>query len=113
MRRGIAAIAFTFVALLAVAAGLGGRRARRRLPVEAHPPRAAAAGGRRGRPDLAHARRAPERGDAPAGDRREQPGANGGLAAGQVARSTPDGYTLFMAVDTNSGQSQPLSQSRL
>lgn len=29
------------------------------------------------------------------------PGANGGLAAGQVARSTPDGYTLFMAVDTN------------
>jgi len=30
-----------------------------------------------------------------------QPGANGGLAAGQVARSTPDGYTLFMAVDTN------------
>src|SRR5262249_31142119 len=30
-----------------------------------------------------------------------QPGANGGLAAGQVARSVPDGYTLFMAVDTN------------
>ena len=30
-----------------------------------------------------------------------QPGANGGLAAGQVTRSTPDGYTLFMAVDTN------------
>jgi tripartite-type tricarboxylate transporter receptor subunit TctC len=30
-----------------------------------------------------------------------QPGANGGLAAGQVVRSTPDGYTLFMAVDTN------------
>ena len=30
-----------------------------------------------------------------------QPGANGGLAAGQVARSAPDGYTLFMAVDTN------------
>ena len=30
-----------------------------------------------------------------------QPGANGGLAAGQVMRSTPDGYTLFMAVDTN------------
>src|SRR5262249_27289157 len=30
-----------------------------------------------------------------------QPGANGGLAAGQVARSTPDGYPLFMAVDTN------------
>ena len=29
------------------------------------------------------------------------PGANGGLAAGQVARSAPDGYTLFMAVDTN------------
>jgi tripartite-type tricarboxylate transporter receptor subunit TctC len=29
------------------------------------------------------------------------PGANGGLAAGQVARSVPDGYTLFMAVDTN------------
>ena len=29
------------------------------------------------------------------------PGANGGLAAGQVARSTPDGYTLFFAVDTN------------
>ena len=25
-----------------------------------------------------------------------QPGANGGLAAGQVARSAPDGYTLFM-----------------
>jgi tripartite-type tricarboxylate transporter receptor subunit TctC len=30
-----------------------------------------------------------------------QPGANGGLAAAQVTRSTPDGYTLFMAVDTN------------
>lgn len=30
-----------------------------------------------------------------------QPGANGGLAAGAVMRSTPDGYTLFMAVDTN------------
>ena len=30
-----------------------------------------------------------------------QPGANGGLAGGQVTRSTPDGYTLFMAVDTN------------
>src|SRR5690242_3338943 len=29
------------------------------------------------------------------------PGANGGLAAGQVARSAPDGYTLFMPVDTN------------
>jgi tripartite-type tricarboxylate transporter receptor subunit TctC len=29
------------------------------------------------------------------------PGANGGAAAGQVVRSTPDGYTLFMAVDTN------------
>src|SRR3984893_10428840 len=29
------------------------------------------------------------------------PGANGGLAAGQVARSVPDGYTLFMAVNTN------------
>lgn len=30
-----------------------------------------------------------------------RPGANGGLAAGDVARSTPDGYTLFVAVDTN------------
>jgi tripartite-type tricarboxylate transporter receptor subunit TctC len=30
-----------------------------------------------------------------------RPGANGGLAAADVARSTPDGYTLFMAVDTN------------
>jgi tripartite-type tricarboxylate transporter receptor subunit TctC len=29
------------------------------------------------------------------------PGANGSLAAGQVVRSLPDGYTLFMAVDTN------------
>jgi tripartite-type tricarboxylate transporter receptor subunit TctC len=29
------------------------------------------------------------------------PGANGGLAAAQVVRSIPDGYTLFMAVDTN------------
>jgi tripartite-type tricarboxylate transporter receptor subunit TctC len=30
-----------------------------------------------------------------------RPGANGGLAAGDVARSTADGYTLLMAVDTN------------
>jgi tripartite-type tricarboxylate transporter receptor subunit TctC len=30
-----------------------------------------------------------------------KPGANGSLAAGQVARATPDGYTLFLAVDTN------------
>ena len=29
------------------------------------------------------------------------PGANAGLAAGSVARSAPDGYTLFMAVDSN------------
>lgn len=29
------------------------------------------------------------------------PGANGSLAAGQVARAKPDGYTLFLAVDTN------------
>ena len=29
------------------------------------------------------------------------PGANAGLAAGNVARSAPDGYTLFMAVDSN------------
>ena len=27
-----------------------------------------------------------------------RPGANGGLAAGDVVRSTPDGYTLYMAV---------------
>ncbi len=37
-----------------------------------------------------------------------QPGANGGLAAGQVARAAPDGYTLFMAVDTNLVVSQNL-----
>jgi tripartite-type tricarboxylate transporter receptor subunit TctC len=30
-----------------------------------------------------------------------QLGANGALAAGAVTRSPPDGYTLFMAVDTN------------
>src|SRR5262245_40508343 len=30
-----------------------------------------------------------------------QPGANGALAAGQVLRAKPDGYTLFMAVDSN------------
>ncbi len=30
-----------------------------------------------------------------------KPGANGGLAAGDVVRSSPDGYTLFMAVDSN------------
>jgi tripartite-type tricarboxylate transporter receptor subunit TctC len=29
------------------------------------------------------------------------PGANGGLAGGAVARAAPDGYTLFMAVDSN------------
>jgi tripartite-type tricarboxylate transporter receptor subunit TctC len=30
-----------------------------------------------------------------------QPGANGALAAGQVLRAKPDGYTLFLAVDSN------------
>lgn len=30
-----------------------------------------------------------------------RPGANGGLAAADVARSPPHGYTLFVAVDTN------------
>jgi tripartite-type tricarboxylate transporter receptor subunit TctC len=30
-----------------------------------------------------------------------KPGANGGLAATQVTRASPDGYTLFLAVDTN------------
>jgi tripartite-type tricarboxylate transporter receptor subunit TctC len=30
-----------------------------------------------------------------------RPGANGGLAAADVARSKPDGYTLLVAVDTN------------
>jgi len=30
-----------------------------------------------------------------------RPGANGSIAATDVARSTPDGYTLFVAVDTN------------
>ena len=30
-----------------------------------------------------------------------QPGANGALAAGQVLRATPDGYTLFFAVGNN------------
>ncbi len=29
------------------------------------------------------------------------PGANGSLAAAQVARATPDGYTLMLAVDSN------------
>jgi tripartite-type tricarboxylate transporter receptor subunit TctC len=29
------------------------------------------------------------------------PGANGSLAAGTVARATPDGYTLMLAVDSN------------
>ena len=30
-----------------------------------------------------------------------QPGANGSLAAASVARSAADGYTLFMAIDSN------------
>ncbi len=30
-----------------------------------------------------------------------RPGANGGIAAADVVRSKPDGYTLFTAVDTN------------
>jgi len=30
-----------------------------------------------------------------------QPGGNGGVAGGQVARAAPDGHTLFMAVDNN------------
>src|SRR5262249_24520541 len=39
-----------------------------------------------------------------------QPGANGGLAASQVTRATPDGHTLFMAGGTHlGGQPRPSS----
>ena len=41
----------------------------------------------------------------------DRPGANGALAALYVARSAPDGYTLFMAIDSTLVMNQYLHKS--
>src|SRR5262245_43017956 len=101
-RRGIAPIAFMSLCVLAVAAGLGAG-ARAEDPYPSKPVRLVLPQPAGGAVDLI----ARTLGDRLSEALRQpvivenQPGANGGLAAGQVARAAPDGHTLFMAVDTN------------
>ena len=87
------------------------RTRRRAVSVEAHSPRAAATGGRRGRPDRAQPRGSPERIDAAAGDRREHArrqwrarrGAGHALDAGRL-------HAVHGGRHQSGGQSEPLSQ---
>src|SRR5262245_475977 len=101
-RRGIAAIVLASLGALAIAAGFD-TRARAEDPYPAKPVRLVLPQPAGGAVDLI----ARTLGDRLSESLRQpvivenQPGANGGLAAGQVARATPDGHTLFMAVDTN------------
>src|SRR5262245_55372433 len=101
-RRGIAAISFMSLCALAVAAGFD-PGARAEDPYPSKPIRLVLPQPAGGAVDLI----ARTLGDRLSETLRQpvivenQPGANGGLAAGQVARATPDGHTMFMAVDTN------------
>src|SRR5262245_14178264 len=101
-RHGIAAFAAASLCVLAIATGLD-TPARAEDPYPSKPVRLVLPQPAGGRVDLT----ARALGDRLSEALRQpvivenQPGANGGLAAGQVARATPDGHTLFMAVDTN------------
>src|SRR5262252_4852178 len=101
-RRGIAAIALASLCALAVATG-SGAGARAEDPYPAKPIRLVLPQPAGGAVDLI----ARTLGERRSESMRQpviienQPGANGGLAGGLVARAAPDGYTLFMAVDTN------------
>src|SRR5262245_41772751 len=100
-RRVIAAIAFMSLCMLAVVAGLGAG-ARAEDPYPSKPVRLVLPQPAGGAVDLI----ARALGDRLSEALRQpvivenQPGANGGLAAGQVARAAPDGTNLFMEVDT-------------
>jgi tripartite-type tricarboxylate transporter receptor subunit TctC len=100
--RGIAAIALASLCALAIATG-SGTGARAEDPYPSKPVRLVLPQPAGGAVDLI----ARTLGDRLSETLRQpvivenQPGANGGLAAGQVTRATPDGHTLLMAVDTN------------
>ena len=113
MHRTVAALACLSLVVLSTAARRCGARAGA-YPSEADPLRAAPAGGRRGRPDRAHARRSPVRIDAPAGDRRE-PARRQWRPCGRTGHALDARrlHPVHGGRHQSGGQSQPLSQPRL